>query len=308
MFIRLAVACLWCLSWLPFRVVGWLGTLLGTLLFLIPTERRRVGAINLQLCFPNLDAGARDKLLRQHFIALMQMMLEYGYCWFASRERLRRLVRIDGLEHLQALGADKAVILLMPHFTGIDLVGLRLSLETQMATMYSRQKDAWLDGFFKRKRERLGTGDAFSRQDGARAIIRALRQGLRLYYLPDQDMGTRESVFADFFGVPAATITGLSRLAGVTGAAVVPCRPLRQRDGYVLVIDPALQGFPSADAQADARRMNAVIEAQVLLEPHQYFWLHRRFKTRPPGQPPIYDRPRRRHQAAAPQTQESRQE
>jgi len=182
------------------------------------------------------------------------------------------------------------VILMMPHFTGLDLAGLRVSLETELVSIYSRQKDPWLDEFFRTRRLRLGTGIIFSRQQGTRAVIRALRDGYRLYYLPDQDFGQRDSVFVPFFGVNAATITGLSRMAAVADAAVLPCYPRRERDGYTLVIEPALADFPSADATADAARMNAVIEAQVRRQLHQYFWLHKRFKSRPPGEPDLYAR------------------
>ena len=289
MFARLAVACLWCLSWLPFRAVSALGVALGTVLHAVPNKRRTIGRVNLRLCFPLRSDAEREAILRGHFIAFAQMVLEFGYCWFAPPERLKRLVRIDGLEHLTALPKTTPVILSMPHFTGIDLVGLRLSLETEMVTIYARQKNPWLDTFIRNKRLRLNTGMVFSRQEGVRSSVRALRDGYRLYYLPDQDHGPRDSVFADFFGVPAATITGLPRLAGMTRARVLPCYPRRERDGYTLVLEAPLEDFPSDDLTADARRMNAVIEQQVLAVPAQYFWLHRRFKTRPQGLPGFYE-------------------
>jgi KDO2-lipid IV(A) lauroyltransferase len=288
MFARLAVAGVWCLSWLPFRAISVLGAGLGRLLYLVPTTRRKVGQINLALCFPERTEAERNAILRGHFVALTQMVLEYGYCWFASPARLKQLVRIEGLEHVTALPATEAAILSMPHFTGLDLVGLRLSLETQMVSIYARQKNAWLDGFIRNKRLRLGTGIVFSRQEGVRSSVRALREGYRLYYLPDQDHGARDSVFAEFFGVPAATITGLSRLAAISRAKVLPCYPRREASGYTLVIEAPLKGFPSADLAVDARRMNAAIEQQVLQVPQQYFWLHRRFKTRPPGMAGLY--------------------
>ncbi len=290
MFARLAVACLWCLSKLPFKAVSLLGSGLGSLIYSFPTERRRIGRINLRQSFPERSEAERNALLRRHFIAVVQMVLEYGYCWFAPPERLKRLVRIEGLEHVTGLPADQAAILSMPHFTGLDLVGLRLSLETRMVSIYAKQKNAWLDAFIRSKRLRLGTGIVFSRQDGVRTSVRALREGYRLYYLPDQDHGARDTVFADFFGTPAATITGLSRLASISRATVLPCYPRREAWGYTLVIEPALQNFPTPDLSADARRMNAVIEQQVLKVPQQYFWLHRRFKTRPPGSPGIYEK------------------
>ncbi|MDY0748573.1 lipid A biosynthesis acyltransferase [Paucibacter sp. R3-3] len=289
MLAKLAVACLWLVSWLPFRAVGALGSMLGTLLYALPTSRRAIGRTNLRLCFPTRSEAEREAILRGHFIAIVRMVLEYGYCWFASPARLRRLVAIEGLEHLTSLSPDTSVILSMPHFTGLDLVGLRLSLETPTVTIYARQKNPWLDAFIRAKRLRLNTGIVFSRQEGVRSSVRALREGYRLYYLPDQDHGLRDSVFADFFGVPAATITGLPRLAALTRARVIPCYPRREAGRYTLVLQPPLADFPSGDLSADARRMNAVIEQQVLAVPKQYFWLHRRFKTRPPGRPPLYE-------------------
>lgn len=285
--LKLLVGLVWLLSWLPFRVVTALGWLFGQLIASLPTSRRHIGAVNLRLVLPDWSPAERSRLLRRHFVAMVQMLLEYGYCWFASPERLRRLMRIEGLEHLKAL-EGRPVILMMPHFTGLDLAGLRVSLETPLVSIYSRQKDPWLDEFFRTRRLRLGTGIIFSRQQGTRAVIRALRDGYRLYYLPDQDFGHRDSVFVPFFGVNAATITGLSRMAAVANAAVLPCYPRREANGYTLVIEPPLADFPSDDATADAARMNAVIEAQARRQLHQYFWLHKRFKSRLPGEADFY--------------------
>ncbi len=277
------------MSWLPFRVVTALGWVFGQLIARLPTSRRHIGEVNLRLCLPDWSEADRRRLLRQHFVAMVQMLLEYGYCWFASQERLRRLVRIKGLEHLRALDG-RNVILMMPHFTGLDLAGLRVSLETPVVSIYSVQKDPWLDAFFRAKRLRFGTGIIFARQQGTRPTLRALKDGYRLYYLPDQDFGLRDSVFVPFFGVQAATIGGLSRMAAVTKAAVLPCYPRREADGYTLVIEPPLENFPSDDLVADATRMNAVIEAQARRQLHQYFWLHKRFKSRPPGEADFYAR------------------
>lgn len=285
--LKVVVGLVWLLSWLPFRAIAMLGWLIGNLVAALPSSRRHIGEVNLKLCLPDWTPVERRRLLRRHFVAIVQMLLEYGYCWFASPERLRRLMRIEGLEHLKAL-EGRPVILMMPHFTGLDLAGLRVSLETPLVSIYSVQKDPWLDAFFRAKRLRLGTGVIFSRQQGTRPTLRALKDGYRLYYLPDQDFGHRDSVFAPFFGVNAATIGGLSRMAAVTRATVLPCYPRREADGYTLVIEPALDNFPTDDIVADATRMNAVIEAQARRQLHQYFWLHKRFKSRPPGEADFY--------------------
>ena len=285
--VKLLVGLVWLLSWLPFRAVSALGWLVGSLIAAVPSSRRRIGEINLALVLPDWTPAARRALLRRHFVAMVQMLLEYGYCWFASRERLKRLMRVEGLEHLQALDG-RNVILMMPHFTGLDLAGLRISLETPLVSIYSVQKDPWLDAFFRAKRLRFGTGIIFARQQGTRPTLRALKDGYRLYYLPDQDFGARDSVFVPFFGVPAATIAGLSRMAAVAKAVVLPCYPRREADGYTLVIEPPLVNFPTDDVIADATRMNAVIESQARRQLHQYFWLHKRFKSRPPGEADFY--------------------
>lgn len=287
MSVKLLVGLLWLLSWLPFRAISALGWVVGSLIAALPSSRRRIGEVNLKLVLPDWTPAARSHLLRRHFVAMVQMLLEYGYCWFASRERIQRLVRLEGLEHLRTL-EGRNVILMMPHFTGLDLAGQRISLETPVVSMYSVQKNPWLDEFFRTKRLRFGNGIIFSRQQGTRPILRALKEGRRLYYLPDQDFGHRDSVFAPFFGVSAATIAGLSRMAAVAHAVVLPCYPRREADGYTLVIEPPLDNFPTDDAVADATRMNAVIEAQARRQLHQYFWLHKRFKSRPPGEPDFY--------------------
>ncbi len=285
--VKLLVGLVWLLSWLPLRAVSALGWLIGSLIHALPSSRRRIGRVNLRLCLPDMQAAERERLLRRHFVAMVQMLLEYGYCWFASPERLKRLMPIEGLEHLRALDG-RNVILMMPHFTGLDLAGLRISLETHVVSIYSVQKNPWLDAFFRAKRMRFGTGTIFSRQQGTRPTLRALKDGGRLYYLPDQDFGARDSVFVPFFGVPAATITGVSRMASMADAVVLPCYPRREASGYTLVIEPPLQDFPTRDLTADAARMNAVIEAQARRQLHQYFWLHKRFKSRPPGDQDFY--------------------
>jgi KDO2-lipid IV(A) lauroyltransferase len=285
--IRLAVGVVWLLSWLPFRALAGLGWALGHVVASVPSSRRRIARINLRLCFPNWPESERRALVRRNFVCMIQMLLEYGWCWFASPGRLRRLMPIEGLEHLRALDG-RPVILMMPHFTGLDLAGLRISMETPVVSIYSRQKDAWLDAFFRSRRLRLGTGIIFSRQQGTRPTLRALKDGYRLYYLPDQDFGARDSVFVPFFGVNAATITGLSRMAAATKAVVLPCYPRRDAGRYTLVIEPPLDAFPSADPMADAARMNAVIERQIRSIPAQYFWMHKRFKSRPDGERDFY--------------------
>jgi KDO2-lipid IV(A) lauroyltransferase len=181
---------------------------------------------------------------------------------------------------------------LAPHFVGLDMGGIRLLLEgRRMSTIYSRQKNAAADAIFTHGRTRFGKPTLFARQDGIRPMIRSLKSGEPFYYLPDMDLGERDSVFAPFFGVQAATITGLSRIARLAGAVIVPCvtRQLPGGAGYVVKMYPAWRDFPGGDLAADATRMNAFIEERVREMPEQYYWLHKRFKTRPKGEPNPYE-------------------
>jgi KDO2-lipid IV(A) lauroyltransferase len=199
------------------------------------------------------------------------------------------VIRLEGLEHWQAV-RDRPVIWFAPHFVGLDMGGTRLAAEFAASSMYSRQRNPVLDAILYHGRTRFVMPRLLSRQDGLRPLVRAMREGLPFYYLPDMDFGLRDSVFVPFFGVTTATITGLSRIAKLAGAAVVPVvtRQLPGGQGYVLRFYPAWADFPTEDVEADVRRMNAFIEERVLEMPEQYHWLHKRFKTRPPGVERIY--------------------
>jgi KDO2-lipid IV(A) lauroyltransferase len=228
-------------------------------------------------------------LVIRHFEAVGRSLLERGLAWWASESRMRRLVRIDHLERLRAL-EGRPVILLVPHFVGLDVCATRLALEINAASVYSKQKDPLIDRMLYHGRTRFGDQYILSRQEGMRPIIRALKDGRPLYYLPDMDYGPRDAIFVPFFGVPTATIPGVSRLARLTGATVLPCiaRMLPGGRGYVLDIREPWTGFPGADPEEDTRRMNAYIETCVLEMPEQYYWVHKRFKTRPPGEKSPY--------------------
>jgi Kdo2-lipid IVA lauroyltransferase/acyltransferase len=288
--VRLGLGLIWLLRFLPLALLAPLGAALGQLLYMLGRARRRVVLTNLGLCFPELGEDARRRLARRHFRAFGRTVLEHGILWWSSKARIQRMVRIEGLEHWRAV-ADRPVIWFAPHFVGLDMGGVRLTSDYRLVSIYSRQKNPLFDQILYHGRTRFEPPELYSRQQGLRPVVRAMRKGLPFYYLPDMDFGERDSVFADFFGVPAATITGLSRIARLAGAAVVPCvtSQLPGGAGYVLRIYPAWQNFPSDDIDADARRMNAFIEERVREMPEQYYWLHKRFKTRPAGQPNPYE-------------------
>jgi KDO2-lipid IV(A) lauroyltransferase len=289
MVIRAALALVWLLHFLPLAVLAPLGRAVGMLLYILGHERRKVALTNLRLCFPHWTTAEQRRIARAHFQSVGRAALEHGILWWSSKERIQRLVRIEGLGHWQAV-AHRPVIWLAPHFVGLDMGGTRIITEWRGCSVYSHQKNPAFDQVLLRGRTRFVEPVLFSRQDGVRRIVRAMREGLPFYYLPDMDFGSRDSIFVPFFGISAATITGLSRLARLANAVVVPAltRQLAGGAGYVLTFYPAWADFPGPSVEEDTRRMNAFIEERVLEMPEQYFWLHKRFKTRPPGEARFY--------------------
>lgn len=286
MLTRFAVALLWLAHWLPLPVLARVGQGLGLLLYAAAPRRRHIVEVNLALCFPELDETARNKLARAHFRALGRSLLERGLVWWGSAGRLRRLIRIEGVHRVHELrAAGRPVILLAPHFVGLDAGGSRVVMDFDVVSVYARQKNKVIDRWLHHGRSRFGQPLLLSRQDGVRATVKAMKAGHPFYYLPDMDFRGKDSIFVPFFGVPAATITGLPRLAKLAGAAVVPCvtRMLPGGDGYVVEIGEAWADYPTDDVAADTERMNRWIESMVRTMPEQYYWVHRRFKTRPVG-------------------------
>ncbi len=288
---RIAFALMWLVHWLPLGALAAIGNAAGTAAFWLIPERRKVIRVNLEKCFPHLGAADRERMARAHFRVFMRSFIEHAITWWGSRERFMRLVRLEGGEHLRAL-AGKPVILLAPHFVGVDAACTRVSCDFHLAGMYQRQKNPLFDALLLRGRMRFDPdGIAIPRQGGVRPVLGALKAGVPVYFAPDLDFGRRDAVFVPFFGVPAATVTSVSRLARASGATVVPVvtRILPGGGGYVVTLLPPFEGFPTADPVADTRRINQFIESQVLGMPEQYYWVHKRFKTRPEGEPSFYD-------------------
>ena len=285
--VRALLVLLRALHHLPLPLLAPLGRGLGWLLYRLSRERRRVARTNLALCFPEWDSRRREAVVRAHFARFGRALLEASIAWFGSPERLRTLVRMEDWHHVPA---DGRCILFVPHFVALDLEGIRLSLEHRGLAVYAHQNSRAFDEFLVRVRTRFGAR-MVARNDGVKAIVRGYRDGLTVQLSPDMDLGARDSIFVPFFGVPAATVTALPRLAGLLRTPVVPVT-IRQLDGgagYVIRAWPAWQDFPGPDVEADTRRMNAFLEERVREMPDQYLWLHKRFKTRPEGQPRFYD-------------------
>ena len=289
MLTRIAVAIVWLLHFLPLPVFARIGSGLGGLLYFLARERRNVCLTNLSRCFPRMPEAERIAIAKAHFRAFARTVLERSILWWAPREQILRLVRVVGLERIHAL-RGQPLILLAPHFVGLDAGCTRLTCDIDMAGIYARQKHPLINTLLLFGRTRFGHQRAIPRQDGIRPAIAAVKEGVPFYYLPDQDYGARDTIFVPFFGVPAATITGLSRMARLTGARVLPVvtRMLPGGAGYELTCYPPWENFPSGDDAADARRLNAFIEERVLEMPEQYFWTHKRFKTRPAGEAKWY--------------------
>jgi Kdo2-lipid IVA lauroyltransferase/acyltransferase len=283
---RIVFALMWLIHGLPFRALARIGDAVGVALFWLIPERRRVTRINLEKCFPQMSEREREQLARGAFRAFCRAFVDRAVLWWGSPERIRRLVRLEGLEHLDAAGPR--VIVLAPHFAGLDHAGIRLSMERNLASLYSHQKDPLLDRLLLRSRTRFRP-HIVSRQQGLRRVLRWINDGIPFYYLPDLDFGPKGSLFVPFFGVPAATARGLPYISRSTGARVVPCvARMLPEGGYVARLYPAWTDYPSGDDVADARRMMAFVEERVREMPEQYHWLHKRFKTRPEGEPKFY--------------------
>ena len=287
---RIAFALMWLVHWLPLGLLAAIGNAAGTAAYWLIPERRKVIRVNLAKCFPAMPAAEREKLGRAHFRMFMRSFIEHSLIWWASDERFLHLMKLEGGEHLRAL-AGRPVILLAPHFVGVDAACTRVSADFHLAGMYAHQKNPIFDRLLLRGRMRFDPqGLAISRQEGVRAVLGALRARVPLYFAPDLDFGRKDAVFVPFFGVPTATVTSVSRLARASRAKVLPVvtRILPGGGGYVTTIYPPLEDFPTADVVADTRRINAFIEAEVLKMPEQYYWAHKRFKTRPEGEVSFY--------------------
>jgi KDO2-lipid IV(A) lauroyltransferase len=285
---QLGVLFLWVIHFLPLSWISTMGAGLGALLYRF--GRGRVTDINLAMCFPRMPEAERKALGLRHFRMLGRSALELSKLVWGSEQDLLGMIHVEGLEHLRAF-KGRPVIALAPHFIGLNFGGIRVAYEWPgSASIYSRQKNPVLDRIFWRARTRFGNPLLVSRQEGLRAVVRTIRAGHSFYFLPDMDFGARDSIFVPFFGVPTATITALPRLAQLTGATVVPVVTRQVGDGYVVRFYPPWEHYPTGDLAADVRRMNAFIEERVLEMPEQYFWAHKRFKTRPPGDPFPYAR------------------
>jgi len=271
------------LSWLRLlgRVTGWL-------FYAVSARRRHVVWTNLKLCFPQLSQSERQVLAKAHFILLGQSLWDRAWLWHATESELKK--RIQFMGDFSIFEDKSPLIVLAPHFVGLDAGGAALTVlkRIPMACVYVPLRNAYVEDWVMKGRNRSGHVQSVQRNDGAQPLLKILRQGVRLHYSPDMDFGTQGALWADFFGVKAATTNTLPRIAKLAGARVCTLVTRLTPQGYAVELGPVWPSFPSAGVQADVRRMNHEIEQQVLQSVAQYYWVHKRFKTRPEGQPPVY--------------------
>ncbi len=278
----LGVGLMWLVAHLPLGLQWHIGGALGRLMYRLMPKRRRIAAVNLHLCFPELDEQARHKLLRRHFQSLGLMVIDVGLCWWRSDAFLRSLASIEGAQHIErALAQGHGAILLGAHGTSLEMGGHLLALATphHIQGIYRRHDHPMLEALAVRRRGRRVT--RMIPHTDTRALLRALRDNCPVWFAPDQAKRGKHGIEASFFGLPALTNTSTSRLAQVSRAPVLPFSITRDpsRLRYRLVIQPPLEEFPSADAGDDAARLNRLVEEQVRAAPEQYYWVHRRFKA-----------------------------
>lgn len=274
---------LWPLAWV--RGLGWA---LGWLLYLVVFPRRHVVKVNLALCFPGWSPQERARLMPRIFICIAQSWLDRGWLWHARPEVVRSRLKLVGA--VEEFEGEQPTVVFAPHFVGMDAGWTALTLLVPRAAtgIYTNQSNKVLDEWILGGRSRFSRGRPFGRAAGVKELVASLRRGELLYLLPDMNFGPQESIFVPFYGVPAATVPSLSRFARLGRAKVVPMVTRLTSTGYEVRILPAWTDFPTADLEADTALMNLRLQGYIDEMPQQYYWVHKRFKSRPPGEPGVY--------------------
>ncbi|WP_213953112.1 lipid A biosynthesis acyltransferase [Variovorax sp. dw_954] len=289
---RLGIGFMKALSHAPLPLIRGFGYVLGRILHTAAVPRRRVVDRNLELCFPGKSLAERKRISRDTFVYVAQSWLDRAWLWHAPREVVERRTTVMGapVDVDEVLGGTTPLILFAPHFYGLDAAatGLTMRSPRESTTIYTTQRDPMLDEWVCKGRERFGNVKTLNRVDGIKPIVAALRKGGLLYLLPDMDFGRDQSVFVPFFGVQAATMPSLSRFARLGRAKVIPIISRVTRQGYEIEVLPEWKDFPSDDPVADTALMNERLAGYIETMPSQYYWVHRRFKTRPEGATSVY--------------------
>lgn len=286
---KLLLGLMWLLHWLPLPVLGRLGEGVGTVLFHTMGSRRKIALTNLRLCLPHAPEDERYRIAKQHFQAYARSIFERALLWWAPEKRLRKLIVIESPLSIDDIPSQPTV-LLCPHFVCLDVAATALSMYKPACSIYTRQRNKVFDQALRKGRQRFHPITLLSREQGVKPILRAIKQGLPFFMLPDMDFGRKDAEFVPFFGIPASTLTAPARIAAATGARVLPVVATFLPDyrGWKIKVYPPWQDYPGSDMLAATRRMNAFIEERVLEAPAEYFWTHKRFKTRPHGEESVY--------------------
>jgi len=289
---RIGIGVMKAIAHVPLPVLRAAGTGLGRLLHSVALPRRRVVDANLRVCFPEMGAQERARISRETFVYFAQSWLDRSWLWHAPREVVESRLAVRGApEDLDELAnGERAVILFAPHFYGLDAgaTTLTMHMARPSMTIYTTQRDPMVDDWARQGRTRFGNVTALERTDGVKPVLHRLRRGEVLYLLPDMDFGPSQSIFVPFFGVQAATVPSLSRFSQLGRAIVMPVLTRVTPGGYEVELLSPWTDFPTGDIVADTTRMNERLEGYIRAMPSQYYWVHRRFKTRPEGEPPVY--------------------
>lgn len=277
-------------SILPYSWMMNISAVLGTILFPLAKRRKHIIETNINLCFPDKTIQERKILARKAFISTFMALFEISLSWWGSKEKIAKLHKVEGMENLtNALAKGKGVILVSSHFTTMEIAGTFLCSHVDNVVLtYKRSNNALLEYFIRQ--ERLKKSAGLIKHKSLREILRSIKNGNVVWFAPDQDFGTKDSIFAPFMGIMTSTLLSTQRIAKITGAPVITFYGARLDDksGYVIRLSPALENFPSDNDLADATKINQAIERQVRQNPEQYLWAHRRFKTRPKGEKDVY--------------------
>ncbi|MDM0068659.1 lipid A biosynthesis acyltransferase [Variovorax sp. J31P207] len=289
---KLGIGFMRALAHVPFPLVRGFGAVLGRVLHVLAVPRRRVVDTNLALCFPSRSEAERRRMARQTFVYVAQSWFDRSWLWHAPEAVVARRLKVVGAADVieEIAHGHEPMILFAPHFYGLDAAATALTMHTDRpsTTIYTTQRDPMVDQWVSEGRKRFGNVITLNRVDGIKPIVAGLRKGGLLYLLPDMDFGRDQTVFVPFYGVQAATVPSLSRFARLGRAKVVPVVSKLTRDGYEIEVLPAWEDFPSDDAVADTALMNQRLQGYIDTMPSQYYWVHRRFKTRPEGEGPVY--------------------
>ena len=285
---RLGVRFMQLLAHLPLAWVRALGWVLGWILYFLIVPRRHVVQTNLALCFPQWTPAQRRALVPRVFVRVAQSWLDRGWLWHADTATIRARLRLSGA--VQELEGNAPTVIFAPHFVGMDAgwTALTQQVARDATGIYTDQSNKVLDAWILGGRMRFAASRPLTRADGVKEIVSSLRRGRLLYLLPDMNFGPEESIFVPFYGVLAATVPSLSRFARLGRAKVVPLVTRMTPQGYEVKVLPAWTDFPTDDSVADTALMNQRLQGYIDAMPEQYYWVHKRFKTRPDGEPSVY--------------------